>query len=473
MNLLVNEFTPAKPKHFQARMFKEALPPPPGSGSSSGSVWYHLGNIPNLPPVSLAATSVKKVIDNLEGHKLPSDLAAYPGESYVEYVASWLTGQNFNGYPGKAYDVVSSALSKDGAAPGGVAKNVAQGSWDQSKLGGKKPVINPTTGTASTTTVNYNVSGGGTSATPTGVSAMSATGQYDAFQTLQSTLQAWGLDTPELEQWAWNEISAQGDFKNAAGVVNDLRKTPAYQAAFPGMAIRAANGLPAITEAQYKSIEDSYIASADNYLPKGFLSAQEMGNLIGNGVSATNFNNRIVNGYRIAQQADPNTKNLLRQWYGIDQKHLTAYYLDPKKGFDIMQKQTQAGVIGGIGENVGFGKISQKSAEELAAQAIGSPNSIDASYFRTGFSKEAANVPLEAQQIGQRGQAKVTQQQLLGQAFAGMKQETGTTAAGDAAAVRLAAQARTAGLQGGGGYASSAKGAVGVGRASTAGVQGT
>jgi hypothetical protein len=190
--------------------------------------------------------------------------------------------------------------------------------------------------------------------------------------------------------------------------------------------------------------------------------------MIANGVYGSNLSSRIQKGYEAIQNFDPQAKQILKQYYGVDTNHLLTYALSPQHGIDQITKQNQAAMIATEANLSGFNGIDQKTAEALSSQMTDSNYSMD--YFRTNFQKAAQYQPLEQEQVGQRGQATISQGQALSTAFSGLNQMYGSTPAQDAAAVRMAQEARVAGLSGGGGYATSAKGAVGVGRAGSTGV---
>lgn len=410
-------------------------------GSSNGS--YGLGPVPGLPNVNYRAGDLNTLWDNL-----------------------------VNGVKGQG------ALGVDGAAKivselAGKTINALSAKSELAKLFSTyAPTANSSLSAAMKASNAQPASSGGTASS--GGISLTQQAQQSAYATVYSTLQNWGLT--DLAGWAYDQITTPGDMKGATTIVDMIRGTPEYAAAFPGNVQLIAAGKPPLDESTYKSVTSAYQGIAQQYgLPAGFLNQRNldgtttMGNLIANNVSSSEFQARVQNGYTVAKNADPNTKALLNQYYGINDGNLAAYYLDPTKGLDALQKQTQTAVIGGISKDTGFGDIGQSTAEQLAAQQVGSGGSMDANYFRTQFSKIAPLVPLEQAQIGQRGQAVASQQALLGQAFTGLNQTQGTTAAGDQASVVLAEEARKAGLSGGGGFAQTARGGVGVGQTSTEG----
>ena len=328
--------------------------------------------------------------------------------------------------------------------------------------GGYDPVTKNRTNTGSTNQPISIVMG---SSGP-GLDTMSAQMMLSAYGTVTDALRGWGLDS--LAPSAWQLISDPGYHLNASLVLSALRGTQEYKDRFSGMSALQARGIN-WTEAQYISVESSIQQDLSSYaVPQGWLNNKEVGTLIANGIYGTNLQTRLQKGYDAMQAADPYIKTMLNQYYGVDQGQLLAYYLDPTKTAQDLIKQTQAAAIGTAAHKTGFAGVDKSIAEGLAtslpATAGGDPTSLTA-----GFQKAAGLQPLEQTMAGQRGQATVTSNQILENVFPGQEAQLGGTVANNTAALKLAEQARVAGLSGGGGYVQDAGGGVGVGRTSTAG----
>jgi len=359
-----------------------------------------------------------------------------------------------------AYYVLGKMLSNRQAyQPGGVYENNV--TYDQA------------TGTAKVKAqvVPPNTPGSGNGAGQAGVTSMSATAQTNAYNTIYNDLDMWGLTS--LAGEAWNKITALGDNMDMKGVINWIRTTPQYEQRFPGNTIvdkKTGNVSTKLPESSYDTLLTSYRGAAQQYgLPPNALTPQIIANLIQGNVSASEFSSRLQYGYALAKNADPNVKAALAQM-GITQGNLTHYFVDPKNAYDTINKNMTAAEIMGQGLDTGFGSIDKNTAQQIASQYVGSSTTLDKTAITSALKSVLPEVGLETAQVGQRGQATVSQNQLLSQAFPGMQSTTGTSAAGDAASIRMAQEARVAGLSGGGGYATSAKGVVGVGRAGSTGV---
>jgi hypothetical protein len=420
-----------------------------GPGSTDGKL--RLGPIPGLKG-DLSANTAIGVYDNL---------LKFNNIGSLNYVLQTLTGKDYSGNPLAAKKDFLSLVSTFGAVQGGVA----QGMTDAKIIGNYDPATKKkmrpgdgTTGSQQNPPISYGSSGPGTYDT-------TAAAENSAYAQILNTLSAWNLDG--LSSKAWDMISDPGYHLNAGEVMNQLRQTDEYKAAFPGMEQIKANGV-SMTEAQYNSYESNILDQFNgNGIPTGMLTKQELGTLVANGIYGKNLDTRLVKGYEQVANADPYVKKVLNDWYGVHDGHLLAYMVSPKHGVDAIIKDVQSALIATEAHTANFNGLDQKTAKELAKQMTNSGYSMD--YFRTGFAKAAELQPLEQAQVGQRGQATVSTGQILGSTFTGLNQKQGTTLAGDKSAIQLAEQARVAGLQGGGGFTQTTAGGVGVGRAGTAG----
>jgi len=431
----------------------------PGQSSSTGNYFFGPSFGSFLPSGNYARGSAREAIAAVE--KLGS-----VGYQAIYSMANHLTNQNYGTNYHSAYTDVLSALE---ATRGVGLDTIPQGTWNRGKQNVDrakiKSYLHPDTGQYGPSTIPSIVFQNGSS-TPSGIDQMSASRQLGAYDTLNNYLTAW--DLPGLVDKAWQLISQPGNFQNAAAVLHELRQTDEYKARFPGLADRAAKGLPRMSEQQYMDYELKAKQYAREFgLPQGFMNNAQIGKLIASDVSSEELAYRLKDGYAAAMKAPKDVRENLKRFYGLHRGDIAAYMVDPKTTFEVLQRRLTGAKIAADSTRSGFGQIGKKTATELARQVADGSSSM--AEIKAGFSKIAPLVPLETAQLGQQGQAVATKQQLLGQAFTGLNQAQGTTAAGNQQAVQLAAQARTAGLQGGGGYAQTAKGGLGIGSASTEG----
>jgi hypothetical protein len=398
-----------------------------------------------LPPVSFAGNSVNEALGNLAGNVNGG------GAGAVQTVYQYLTGSNqFPSMADMLYQI-GRAWSQAGGAKGRLVDIYRQGSYQPNSSGG---------GGGGATPIMFNMGGDG------GVSAMRATAEQSAYGTVTQYLQAWNL--MGLAPLAMQLIADPGNHLNADEVMQKIRTSPEYEARFPGLNdMRSAGRI--MTEQDYSNAENDIIQKGQWYgLPDGFLNPQKIGDMIKNGIYGDNLKARLDAGYAAAINAPPQTRALLKEYFGVDTGALAAYYTDPKSTAEILTKNWQAAQIGGAAIKSGWGDPGKNVATELAAQARDSSLSMD--YFRQGFAKAEQMAPLESTQLGMRGQATASKEQILGSVFTGLNQPLDTSPAENQVALQAATEARTAGLRGGGGFAQAQKGVVGVGRAGTEGI---
>ena len=187
----------------------------------------------------------------------------------------------------------------------------------------------------------------------------------NAYSTLQSQLEQAGLGN--LTDTAYNLVF-KNNITNNKQLWDAIRTTPQYKDAFQGLAEYNATAAKPMTEAQYLAAAQTMRNTAQQYgLPDSFFTNKEIGQLIGGGVSPAEFSRRVVNGYLVAQNADPATKQAL-QAQGVDMGHLLAYYFDPKAGQDAINRlqATQAARLQGYATNAGVKGLTPDMAAQLA-----------------------------------------------------------------------------------------------------------
>jgi LysM repeat protein len=156
-----------------------------------------------------------------------------------------------------------------------------------------------------------------------------------------------------------------------------LRQTKAYQARFAANKDRINNGLRALSEAEYVTLEDQYQNVMRNYgLPASYYTKDATGKqagfekFIAGDVSAAELEDRISIAQKRVIDAAPQVKEALKQFYpDIKDGDILAYTLDPTQGLANIQKKVLAAEIGGaaMGSNLG---TSAARAEELARYGV-------------------------------------------------------------------------------------------------------
>jgi hypothetical protein len=156
-----------------------------------------------------------------------------------------------------------------------------------------------------------------------------------------------------------------------------LRQTKAYQARFAANKDRINNGLRALSEAEYVTLEDQYQNVMRNYgLPATYYTKDATGKqagfekFIAGDVSASELEDRISIAQKRVIDAAPQVKEALKQFYpGIKDGDILAYTLDPTQGLANIQKKVLAAEIGGAAIGAGLGAEVSR-AEQLASYGV-------------------------------------------------------------------------------------------------------
>jgi hypothetical protein len=156
-----------------------------------------------------------------------------------------------------------------------------------------------------------------------------------------------------------------------------LRQTDAYKRRFAANAQRIAQGLGAISEAEYIGLEDQYqnimrqYGLPDTYYTKGDMGRQEgFEKFIANDISAVELEDRIQTAQNRVINANPEVTRALKEFYpDITNGDILAYTLDPKNAIKNIQRKVTAAEIGGAALAQGL-QTGLNRAEELAGYGI-------------------------------------------------------------------------------------------------------
>lgn len=133
----------------------------------------------------------------------------------------------------------------------------------------------------------------------------------------------------------------------------------------------ATPGLKVLTPGEYLAQEKQYRDVLTYYgLPAGFYDTPgDFASWIGKGVSVLEIQDRA----RLAKEAVNNStdefKTALREYYGVTEGDLTAYFLDQDKALPILETRAAAAEIGGAANYQGL-DVNRQRAEDLAAFGI-------------------------------------------------------------------------------------------------------
>jgi hypothetical protein len=272
--------------------------------------------------------------------------------------------------------------------------------------------------------------------------------QTDAITIITTELTSWGFGQDAID-WATQQIQSNNSVDQ---VIYSMRQQPFYINSIFGevAAARSAAGLPAMTEAQILAYKDSAIGVAQQAgLPPGFMTDQQLTELMGNDVSASELDARITQGYVQAMKSDPAVLHELKTYYGVTPGHLAAYWLDPKSALPILQQQFQSAQIGAQANKTGWGQLTEQQAHYLAQLGVTDAQA------KTGFTDLAKQAQLFTSLPG-TSEEGVSLGVQLGAEFGGN--------AADIQAIQRAAQQRAAVFAGNFHYAETQnKGITGLG----------
>lgn len=200
------------------------------------------------------------------------------------------------------------------------------------------------------------------------------TGQYDklltgsnrdAYLAVKSLFDSYGLGTLADKIYGYVKNGESADTVSLL-----LQDTAEYKQRFAGNEARKSQGLPVLSAAEYLSTESSYRQIMQQAgLPSGFYDQpSDFNNWIGTGVSPSEIQSRVDLATQATVLSDPTYRKALNQM-GIDNNHLTAYFLDQTKALPYLQKAAATAQVGAeaLRQNLTF---DQGYAEQLATMGI-------------------------------------------------------------------------------------------------------
>lgn len=268
----------------------------------------------------------------------------------------------------------------------------------------------------------------------------------DAKASFFNTLAEYGLPS-SLGDRLWNDSKTQSPDE----LVNTLRGTPEYASRFPGMAALRDKGR-AISESEYISMEKQYASLARYYeLPPDFYdSPDDFGKLIAGEVSPKEYSDRVEGAAQAAFSTPPEVRDELSRLYGLGPGDMTAFWLDPDRGLQSIQKQMLAGQLAGTARRTTYGLLTREEAEKLAGAGV------TATQAEKSFAELSALRPLFTATAGEAGEE------------IGRETQLAATFGQDAEAMRRIErrrQTREAQFGGAGGAAQGGRGVTGLGSA--------
>jgi hypothetical protein len=183
-----------------------------------------------------------------------------------------------------------------------------------------------------------------------------------AYDVMVALLREWGLEdlAPSVLQ-----LLQDGNTQEQVAVL--IQDTETYKRRFAGNEVRKRNGLAVLSPAEYLSAERSYrqILSS-NGMPSSFYDdPSDWANWIGSDVSPTEIAGRVGLAVEAADRMDPQLKASFRDWYGVGENDLAAFFLDQDRALPLIQKIAKSAAIGASADRNGL-TMDRGRAEYLA-----------------------------------------------------------------------------------------------------------
>jgi hypothetical protein len=232
----------------------------------------------------------------------------------------------------------------------------------------------------------------------------------DAKNTIKAVLATYGLGESLAKKLYDLYATGTVDINNPDALIFAIRNEEEYLTRFAGNKARAKKGLSELDPGSYIALEDNYRRlMQSNGLPSGFYDqTDDFTRLIEGDVSAQELQDRVQNGFRAVQDADPEVKRQMQELYGVNEAGLAAYFLDPTKAAPILTRQAEAAKISARAKGLANVQLTALTAEELAARGITQAEA------EAGFTKLGLQQGLYTEMAGEQG---LTQQQKVGAAL--------------------------------------------------------
>lgn len=258
---------------------------------------------------------------------------------------------------------------------------------------------------------------------------------------VRSYLEQYGLSS--MADWALATVAENPNLDKATFEAM-LYERPEFIAQFPAFDALRKDGR-GLTIQEYKDYSDTVKSTLDQWgIPKEMYgSTDAIADLLIKDVSASEVNYRITKAAEGVYSAPEETRNALRDLYGVDSGGMIAYWLDPDIAQPILERQWSASQVAGAASRSDIA-IQRAEAERLASLGISQAQA------ESGFQSVASLTGLTG-----GGGETVTQSDLVGATF-------GTDQAATQKVQRVS-KSRTAAFQGGGGAADSQGGVTGLG----------
>lgn len=270
--------------------------------------------------------------------------------------------------------------------------------------------------------------------------------QQDGLAYLTNLLDSYGLGS--LAGWAHERLVA-GDSPEM--IRQQLYDRPEFKARFPVIEARRKAGLPPMSVdeilAYEKSAKQLFHRSG---LPLGFYdSTAQLQQFMIDDVSLSELSTRVQLATQDFFSTDSLARDELSRLYGLTPGQHLAYILDPDTAIPLIERQFTAAKLSATSIRTTYGQLSQAEAESLAGVGV------TESQATQGFSALASSRPLFTSLPGEAANPDISREEQLGALFFqdAVAQER----------LRRRQQLRLSAYRGGGTFAGTQSGIVGLG----------
>lgn len=282
--------------------------------------------------------------------------------------------------------------------------------------------------------------------------------QLDSHALIQNTLATYGLGGKALSDWVLQSII---DGKGVAQIILELEQRPEFKAAFPEIELR--RNLPPGNLTRDLQIEPLSPAMILDYRTKARSMMRSYGlpqrfwdenhnfqDLIVQGVSLDELNQRMEQGSKRVYQAPPEVRAVFEEIFGTDgDLALFQLFVDPERAIPELENMVQIAEAGGAAKRLGFG-LTLAEMQRMEAANITYEQAVE------GFRNLDERRLLFEESLYERDDLTVGDQG-IGAAFG--------IAGGDVTELERRAEAREASTKGKGGVLAENRGVTGLGGA--------
>lgn len=219
--------------------------------------------------------------------------------------------------------------------------------------------------------------------------------QVDSIAAIKALLSSYGIG--DLGDAITNAVVKGYSTDTIELIMQDPNSTDplavAFQMRFPANKARAAAGKSVLSPAEYLRAERSYTEVLRSYGVSNLASKEKLSQFISNDISATEVADRVGIAINRVQNADPDTKKALAEYYPmLNQADIVGAVLDPTEGLPALQRKIQIAEIGGAALAQGIKTSEGKTNIMMGAEALANLG-VTKAQAREGFQTVAEVTP--------------------------------------------------------------------------------